>query len=300
MKKKFAGVIPAIASPCDKNGIFLEGSFRALTEYIFSYDVQGLYVCGATGDFKNLTVAERMCAVEIAIDCAKGKDKVIIVHVAADKIEDAQALAVHAAKSGADAVSSVPPCGSSEEIKEYYERIASAAGIPVFIYNIPALIGRTPTVEKVAELLNIPGVIGLKHSDTNMFFIRRLRNVHPDAVVLNGYDEMLTASLIYGADGGVGMWYNLFPYIFSDIYKAVKCSDVSRAMELQNAFLDLSDLGWSYGMLEIFEILMEKSGLAPKCFRKVAAIAPELLNKIGSVLDERLARLQNTYIKVCK
>ncbi len=127
-QKKLEGIIPAIASPCDKNDVFLEEQFAELIKTLYKSGVHGLYICGATGDGYNMHPQERKRAAEIALELSKEFAGTVIVHVGTSNTRDAAELAEHAAGVGADAVSSVPPFNCNhEQLVSYYIDIAKAA-----------------------------------------------------------------------------------------------------------------------------------------------------------------------------
>lgn len=300
MKSNFGGIVPAIASPCDENDVFLPETFAALAERLYQEGVHGLYVCGITGDGYKMRLAERKQAAEIAVKASAEYDGKTIVHVGSQSnSRDAIELAQHAAKAGAEAVASIPPAFCSQEkLVEYYADIAKASELPLFVYHIPMLTGRNTSVDEMVELLDIPGVVGLKFSDWNLFFMKQLLLARPDIVVFNGLDEILTAGLLYGAHGGIGMWYNLFPKLDLGIYQAVSDGHVARAMELQGRLLAFCDLALkTTGFHPVFEHLMRERGIGPRCFRrprgKLDAGIPESL---VAELNKRVAAIED----ICK
>jgi len=81
MNCSLEGIIPAIASPCDENDVFLEDTFASLANCLYKEDIRGLYVCGGTGDGYKMRPDERKRAVEIAVAQSHGHNKSVIVHV---------------------------------------------------------------------------------------------------------------------------------------------------------------------------------------------------------------------------
>ena len=269
MGAKFEGILPAIASPCDEGERFLEEPFAALAERLYRAGVHGLYVCGGTGDGYRMRLDERKRAAEIASEISAEFGGLAIIHVGALNTRDAAELAEHAAQVGASAVASLPPVNASQpQLVQYYAELARAAQLPLFVYHIPAVTHLTPTVDEMVELLDIDGVAGMKCTDWNLFFMKQVLRARPDAVVFSGYDELLCPGLLYGAHGGVGTWYNVFPKLFLGIFEGVRSGDVARAMELQEASLAFSDVAWQGGVFQAFEAVMRERGLAPRCFRR--------------------------------
>ena len=255
MKDKFRGIMPATASPCDENDRFLPEKYAELLTWLYDQGVHGQYVCGATGEGFKMLIEERMQAAEAAVEISRQRKGKVIVHVGSLQKRNAVKLAEHAAKIGADAVSSIPPsfCNQSQLVN-FYGDIGRASGLPVIIYHIPMLTGRNPSLDELLELLDIPGVVGLKFTEWNMFLMKRILMARPEKVVFNGFDEGLCLGLLYGASGGIGTWYNIFPKLFLGVYGAVQEGDIAKAMKFQSALFGFCDLafrsGVVYGTLE--------------------------------------------------
>ena len=123
--------------------------------------------------------------------------------------------------------------------------------------------------------MEIPGVIGIKVSDWNVFFIHCLKRRYPDKIVYSGFDEMLVPGLMYGADGCIGTWINLFPEVYTKIYDKVKSGRLDDIAQLQKGFADFLAEGWQYGILSTFEELMNQKGYAKRCFRSPSPWRPD-------------------------
>jgi len=270
MIQDFKGILPAIASPCDEADRFLEDAFAALAETLYAQGVHGLYVCGSTGDTQGMRPDERKRAVEIAVEISRNHNGMVIAHVGAANTRDSVELAEHAAVAGADAVSGMPPANRTHaQLLDYYEDIARAGQLPLFVYYIPGLSGHRFTVEEMEALLDIDGVAGFKISDWDLFYMTRVLRARPEAIVFNGNDEFLLPGLLYGARGGIGMNYNLFPRLFTGIYEAFNRKNLQRAQELQRLFLAYADVFFRYGGIRPnLETLMRDLGLAPFVWRR--------------------------------
>ena len=291
----FAGILPAVASPCDDADRFLDDTFAELITSLWKTDINGLYVCGNTGDGFKMSLEERKRAAEIAVQLSREHDGTVIIHVGASNSRDAVMLAEHAAEIGASAVSSIPPANAGQDqLVSYYSDIAKASQIPLLVYHIPILTGRSSTLDEMLGLLDVPGTIGLKLTDWNLFFMRRLLLARPDIVIFNGFDEFLLPGLLYGAHGGIGTSYNLFPGLFVEIYQSFKKGDIDRAMQIQNHLVAFCNLIWKHNIPAIFGRLMEARGFGPQCYRKprpviddavYSRIEPEL-NKLIAAIEE--------------
>ena len=202
-------------------------------------------------------------------------------------------MAEHAAEIGASAVSSIPLANAGhDQLLSYYSDIAKASQIPLLVYYVPILTGKHSSLDEMLELLDIPGVAGLKLTDWNLFFMKQLLLARPDIVVFNGWDEFLLPGLLYGAHGGIGLWYNLFPKLFVRIYQSYEKGDIDRAMQLQNHLMVFCDVCWKNGLVPIFVRLMKARGFGPQCFRKPRpTIDDEVYNRIEPELNKLIAAI---------
>jgi N-acetylneuraminate lyase len=227
------GIFPALVTPVNSDGEFQAKPYEQLLKRVYKANIQGVYVCGQTGEGFQLSLDSRRTATECAVQNSPADTKVI-VHVGTPITADAVALAKHAAESGAHLVSSLPPVGnySFEEIKSYYEAIAQASELPVMIYYFPSLAPAIRTTEQVLELCAIDNVMGLKFTDSDFFRLWSIRQ--SGAAVFAGSDEMLISGLVMGANGGIGSTYNLIADSFVELYQHAASGSWEDARTVQN------------------------------------------------------------------
>jgi N-acetylneuraminate lyase len=228
-----SGIIPAAVTPFDAHGVFAPEAFEHLLERLYASGVDGIYVCGTTGEGMQQPARQRKTVAEAAVRCTP-PGRHVIVHVGATSLAEAIELAQHAARVGAHAVSSLPPLGGSfsfGEIREYYQTLAAASELPVVIYYFPELSPDVTAVEQVAELCDLPNVVGVKFSDFDLYRMWSLRR--DGRSIFNGRDEVLAAGLLMGADGGIGSFYNLVPELFVKVYRLSMSGDWEEARSVQ-------------------------------------------------------------------
>jgi N-acetylneuraminate lyase len=169
--------------------------------------------------------------------------------------------------------------------------VAMAAGIPLLIYHIPALTNQNLSVENLAQLLDIPGVVGLKFSDANLFTVKRLLIARPGTIIFNGNDELLCLGLMYGAVGGIGMTYNLLPRLFVRMYEAAAKRDWERALAIQHAYMPYLNVLAKYGIFAAGDFLMRHGGMEAFSFRRPREVLDQgtgatLLKELEPVVRE--------------
>src|SRR5438445_12984281 len=105
------GILPAVVTPLDADEQFAPAPFEALLESLYAAGVDGVYVCGGTGEGLLQTVDQRKLVAEAAVRNSP-KAKLVVVHVGSHRTADAVDLADHASRIGAAAVSALPPAGN--------------------------------------------------------------------------------------------------------------------------------------------------------------------------------------------
>ena len=287
-KNLFKGIIAPMVNPCFEDDTLDMEGVKANLDRLLQADVAGLYINGGTGDAANLTQQERLDVAAYLVPELLKAGKLAIVHVGQTTQREAVELTKQAVALGAQAVASIPPKKPWPQIVEYYKALA-ATGANVIVYYIPGMTGITATMAELRMMLDIPGVIGIKMSDYNIFLMRSVIMEYPDKVVYTGLDEVLIPGLFYGADGSIGTWGNLLPNMYSKAFAKVQASQVDDLKPLMEEFTAFLAIGWNYGIIDTFEELMRAKGYANRCFRHPSSWNPGKVPQ--DVLDDLIARM---------
>ena len=260
---KFTGIMPAMATPFDDNQKLKEKTVSKMMDWHFSNGAAGFYICGAMGEGLPLPKETRMRMAEVAIDNAKGKG-VIIDHIGAANIADTIELVKHATKTGADAVSSLPPSHfyayDADEFVNYYKIIADNTDLPVIVYAKGAFADMDLT-DVLGKLMEIPNVIGAKYTLSDYYLFRKLKEINGgDINMLNGPDETLVCGLMMGADGGIGGTYNVMSDKYCNIYNAFRAGDIKEAQKQQYAVNKVISIMLKYGVVRSGKAVLRMKG----------------------------------------
>ena len=226
MATNLRGVMAALLTPFDQQQALDKASLRRLVQFNIQQGIDGLYVGGSTGEAFVQSLSEREQVLEIVAEEAKGKIK-LIAHVGCVSTAESQQLAASAKRYGCD---------------HYRAIIDSADGLPMVVYNIPALSGVKLTLDQINTLVTLPGVGALKQTSGDLYQMEQIRREHPDLVLYNGYDEIFASGLLAGADGGIGSTYNIMGWRYQGIVKALKEGDIQTAQKLQTECNKVIDL----------------------------------------------------------
>lgn len=258
---QLSGVLPAVVTPFYENGTFNAAAFEQLLERLYGAGVHGVYLCGSTGEGMLQSAAQRKAVAEIAVKNSPA-GKQVIVHVGAATTDEAIDLAVHAGRVGAHAVSSLPPLVGSysfAEIKAFYEELAGAAEPPLLLYYFPEVSPAIKTADQILELCSIPNVAGLKFTDYDLYTMLRLKQ--RKATVFYGRDEMLSAGLLFGADGGIGSFYNLIPKMFLELWTLTRERRYDAALAVQQQINEFITITCRYPLFPALKTILGWTGV---------------------------------------
>ena len=259
MKSKLGGILPALLTPLNNDQSLNVSALERLLERIYNAGVDGVYVCGSTGEGMVMPPDTRRSILEIVMrNSPRGKQ--VIVHVGAWSFVEAQSLARHAEQAGASAISSLPPAGATfAELLEHYRALAADTSLPMLAYYFPAAGTGPLTQDELVQLCAIPGVIGMKYTDYDLFTMSLL--VRDGNVVFNGRDEVLAAGLLMGAHGGIGSVYNLVPDWFVELYRNARDGKWTKARMVQDRINDLLSVLLRFPFLPALKRAMDWEGI---------------------------------------
>src|SRR6266481_6985769 len=140
------GALAAVLTPLRDGGTSLDDTaFGPYAAFLAQGGVDGILVCGTTGEGILLTLEERRCALELFLTAAREHTLAVAVHCGAQTTADTAALAEHAAASGADAVAVIAPpyfALDEDELLAHFATAARAcAPTPFYVYEFAARSG---------------------------------------------------------------------------------------------------------------------------------------------------------------
>ena len=245
-EKLFHGVIPALVTPFTEAGDLDHVAIVKLVEHHIAAGVNGLYVCGSTGEGMSMTVSERKEMLSVTCAAAAGRIPVMVM-VGACPLEDALELTRHADTSGAAAISTVAPGAYSwieadaPDLKgcvHFFNAVASASTLPFYPYWLGTLAGGVSARSFLMAMRDVPRFAGLKYTPRDLYIFQQLIDLAPSILgrrlnMLSGPDECHIAACAMGADGAIGSTYNLMPQLFLKMRAAFESGAHTEALALQ-------------------------------------------------------------------
>jgi 4-hydroxy-tetrahydrodipicolinate synthase len=162
-KAQFHGLWAAITTPFTASGDVDEAGLRQNMRHLTdSLHIDGVFCTGMMGEFWSLSNGERRRIVEIVVEEARGKCKVI-AHTAHHSTRETVELTRHAEDVGADfAIFTNPyyPVMDEQGVYSWFEYVASHVDIGIWMFDSSyAVYGLSPRLTaRVAELPNVCGI----------------------------------------------------------------------------------------------------------------------------------------------
>ena len=240
MTRRFGGMWPALVTPFGADGKPALDVVEQLVDLFAKQGMDGLYVTGSTGQWPLLTVAERQAIVERCVKASAGRIP-IMAHVGAVATDDAVTLAKHAAKVGADAVSTVAPIYypyPADVVFEHYRRIGAASDLPLFVYHIELAQKITVGAKEYTDrILGLPNIAGMKITAGDLYLFGLIHSHAGDRLQLfSGADEVMCQAVLSGSIGAIGTFYNVFGPACRKAREAMLAGQVEKVRTFMLAF----------------------------------------------------------------
>lgn len=244
MKKPiFEGMATALITPITENGIDYE-AFAKLIDWQIEQGIDGLVICGTTGEASTLTDEEHREAIAFAVKQSAGRVPVI-AGTGSNDTAYALDLTKFACEAGVDGVLVVTPYynkATQKGLINLFTAIADASTVPVILYNVPSRTGVNIKPATVAELAKHPNINAIKEASGDISQIAQVAALCGDNInIYSGNDDQVIPIMSLGGKGCISVLSNLLPAEASAMCKAFANGDVKPAREMQLKYLHLID-----------------------------------------------------------
>ena len=241
------GAYTALVTPF-KNGKVNYEKLGELIEFQISNEIDGIVICGTTGESSSLTDKEKKKVIKYTVETVNGRVPVIAGTGSNDTRHSIE-LSKYAERVGADGLLIVTPYynkTSQKGLIEHYTAIADSVTIPLIIYNVPSRTGLNILPDTVAKLAEHENIIGIKEASNNFSQILELISKVPSSFsVVSGNDDTIVPLLSLGGTGVISVLSNIYPFEMRAITDAALDGDYIAAAEMQRKLQSLSDLMFS-------------------------------------------------------
>jgi len=281
----FEGTYTALVTPF-RDGAVDELALRHLIREQIAAGVDGIVPCGSTGESATMNHAEHQHVISIAVEEAAGKAKVI-AGTGSNNTAEAISLTSYAKKAGADAALLISPYYNKPTQQGHvvhYRAIADAAGLPLFVYNIPGRTGVNILPETIAKMADHPLIVGVKEASGNIDQVSRILQMTDGRMtVLSGDDSLTVPMMSIGAHGVIGVIPNIAPAKTVAMVRAARDGDFRRARALH------------YELLPIMQALFTETNPIPikAAMAMLGKCGPEIRMPLTPITEPNRKRLED-------
>lgn len=210
----FRGLYTAIVTPFTADGGIDEEAFARLVEYQLQGGVQGIVVCGTTGESPTVTEKEFLKLLTLAKKMAPNGFQ-IIAGTGSNNTEHVIARSQAALALGADALLLASPYynkPSQKGLIAHYHAIADAVDLPQIVYNVPGRTAVNILPDTLSILARHPNIKAVKEAcgDINQI-MDVIKAVPEDFAVLAGDDAISLPTVAAGGCGVISVISNEAP-----------------------------------------------------------------------------------------
>lgn len=242
------GTITALATPFKKDLSIDFDLFKQIIESQITAGVEGIVVCGSTGESAALNAKERISLIIQAVEHSAGRIPVI-AGTGTNSTEASIDMTIVAKEHGADAVLLVAPYynkPTQEGLYHHYAAIAESCDIPQILYNVPGRSGVNILPEtqlKLAE--DFSNIVATKEASGDLEQMMQIMKYAPEGFTLLCGDDALTLpAVLMGAQGIISVLSNYAPKMFGDCVRFALDGKYDEALELHYKLLDLMQLNF--------------------------------------------------------
>ena len=243
MSQTFQGSFVAMVTPF-RNGKVDEAKLRELVELHVANGTDGLIPCGTTGESPSLNHDEHRRVVEIVVEAARGRIRVV-AGTGSNSTAEAIDLTKHAERAGAAGALVVNPYynkPTQEGLYRHFRAVAESVAIPILVYNIQSRTAVNVETDTMARLArDVRNIVGVKEASGSLDQMSQVvAACGPDFSVLSGDDNITLPLLAIGGSGVVSVIANILPRETADLVHAALDGDWKRARDLHYRLFPLA------------------------------------------------------------
>ena len=259
----FGSILTAMVTPFDPDLRVDEAATTALAHHLVEHGSDGLVMAGTTGEASTLTDDEKVALYALAVR-EVGDRASVIAGTGSNDTAHSVHLTRLAAEVGVDGVLVVTPYYNRPPRAGIIGHVAAIAevGLPVVLYNIPGRSVVNMEPDLIAELAEIPNVVGLKQANPDVAQLREVART-TDLAIWAGNDDLLYPVLELGGAGVISVASHLVGEEMAALVAAARRGDLDEARRRDAALADLIVALFVTTSPILIKAALEMTGLIP-------------------------------------
>ena len=238
----FAGTYTALVTPF-RNGSIDESCLESIVRDQVRAGVAGIVPVGTTGESPTLDHEEHGRVIQLAVQAARGRIKVI-AGTGGNSTREAINLTKAAEQAGADGSLQVAPYynkPSQEGLYRHFRSIAESTALPLVLYSIPGRCSIEIGIDTVARLAkDCSNIVGIKEAGGNPDRVSLLRGALGEGFdILSGDDSLTLPFMSVGAQGVISVAANIIPRQVARMVKDFAAGRMQAARRLHAQYFGL-------------------------------------------------------------
>lgn len=231
------GIFTALATPFTEEGKDLDfDSLGKLIEFQISSGVQGVVVCGSTGEAATLSDDEYRKVVLFTRDAMKGKG-ICIAGIGSSDTRRCIEIGRFLSEAKLDGILAVtPPYNKAPQrgLVQHFRALKEATTIPIVGYNVPGRTGVNLLPSTVGELVSSGLIVGLKESTGSVDqFLDTIAITGNRISLLAGECSLILSTIVVGGSGAISATANLIPGTLAKLAESALNERIEEARSYQ-------------------------------------------------------------------
>jgi len=232
----FKGCATAIVTPFTEENKINFDEFKKLINFQIENGVNGIVVCGTTGEAATLSKEEKE---ELIKYCVKAVNKrvPVIVGVGSNNTMTVIENEIYAEKIGVQGLLVVTPYynkTTQKGIIEHYKLIAENTSLPIILYNVPSRTGIDILPDTYLELSKIRNIVATKEASGDISKVLKIRKLCKDNLnVYSGNDDQIIPTLSLGGIGVISVLSNIKPKYTTQMIQKYWNGKIEEASKMQ-------------------------------------------------------------------
>lgn len=236
----------AMITPFDEEGRVDYPAVKGVVDHIISGGIDYIVLMGTTAETATLTPEERAKVVALIVEVVADRVPLVLgiggnnTQVVVDTIKQTDLTAFKALMS----VCPYYTRPSQEGIYQHFKHIATAAPIPVILYNVPARTGVSISNETTVRLAtDCANIIAIKDATGDLESVIALLDLVPDGFhVISGDDALALPVVLSGGSGVISVIGGALPNQVSKMIRLALENRIDEATVYHNQLLEMIDL----------------------------------------------------------
>jgi 4-hydroxy-tetrahydrodipicolinate synthase len=293
---KWQGVFPAMTTPFKPDLSVDHDYLGKQAASMLEAGCQGLVALGSLGEGQTLTKAEKL---DILKTCRKAAGRApLVAGISALSTGEAVDLAREAKAIGCDGLMVLPVYvyrGDWRETESHFRAVISATTLPCMLYNNPIAYGTDVTPEQLALLSDLPNLVAVKESSTDVRRVTGIRALLSDRLaIFVGVDDVIVEGIAAGAVGWIAGLVNALPRESVELFDLARSGKDKEARALYEWFLPLLRLDTVPKFVQLIKLVQEEAAMGSERVRPprlplAGAEREEALTLIRGALSQRPA-----------